>query len=1013
MKGWLDKYNDGGPVQENYNDYSVSAPDGYVGVGTFNEGRNYSPAWGGQFQMGGAIGGATQGIPGATGFMYARTGTTPSNGKYAKKTKASAQNGGNLSFINDPKLRNMLEGYKPGFMDTVGDYRLPEGYMAGSIDPSTEVSMSIGVAPSYLIPSFKYGQPLQDPVQEFNMTGQNLGGPFKTVEDAETFRELRHQYVEKGQPLPSPIATANMTIDPDLVERGQYRSSKAIEKVDPNNTYDPLDAAVFFYLNNRAKITKKDVEGVKTNMINYVNSPLYRQRLNNYPENYRGDEGSYQKKKFENAIANAKVKERAKQLRTVPYDIKDDGVHGNLFNQYSNKVNLLPINSLPTIAHELGHAGTRQAMPSMKDVPAESDYSSGRYWDSITNKTKLNPFSIGLNEKEIEELVDRAKPLAKDTLYEGDPHDDKNTMSIDFAQESYGDLMGAREILYKKGYTKNFGDPIDKKLLDKVMKDKSISEDFIFRRFYEKYGADNVIHLNNTIASNDVKQGIPMAQNGKEVLKEIPKVTTTKLLPPTIGPEEELTKPEPTELEPEKEIPYVPSPEPEYIEPVEPPETKSEPYVSTTPTNRERERERERKLDLVELYSNPESDYDVQEYMKSFFAVNKNKIDAKTVNLAKRDIAQYINSPQYAQRQANFPEKYIGGSADYYAKKQFDAAIAKAKRQERLKNLNTVPVTLTDDKHSNFFVPDENRISLNKNNIPSVLYHELTHASSRDIDFEPIDPRQLRMDQMFGVGRTFPESDRVNTRYWDSIVSKTGKKPVSAGLNISEQNKFVELAKPADYRPDDIHYSNTTDAQEFSSEQYGDLMGVRSLLYKSGITKSFGEKLDKAKLDKALNNSKVKADPVFKRFFFRYGPENVIQLNNTIAANNPQQGMPMAQNGGKMSYYQNGLDFEPKGMGENGYVIKDDMGQWAHPGEITEIGSNQITMQGVPYPVLGVSDMGDTQMMYPDEEYEFIGDSVTEYPMMKQGGQLTKLDQLLNFTNYNTKQPGGWLDKYQ
>jgi hypothetical protein len=29
------------------------------------------------------------------------------------------------------------------------------------------------------------------------------------------------------------------------------------------------------------------------------------------------------------------------------------------------------------------------------------------------------------------------------------------------------------------------------------------------------------------------------------------------------------------------------------------------------------------------------------------------------------------------------------------------------------------------------------------------------------------------------------------------------------------------------------------------------------------------------------------------------------------------------------------------------------------------------------------------------------------------GGQLTKLDQLTNFTNYNTKQPGGWLDKYQ
>ena len=122
-----------------------------------------------------------------------------------------------------------------------------------------------------------------------------------------------------------------------------------------------------------------------------------------------------------------------------------------------------------------------------------------------------------------------------------------------------------------------------------------------------------------------------------------------------------------------------------------------------------------------------------------------------------------------------------------------------------------------------------------------------------------------------------------------------------------------------------------------------------------------------------------------------------------------------AQNGTEMKFYQEGLDWTPKSISKNGSVIKDDMGQWAHPGEITEIGSNQITMQGVPYPVLGISDTGDTQMMYPNEEYQYNGSSVTEYPIMKEGGalQLTKLDQLTNFTNYNTKQPGGWLDKYQ
>lgn len=111
------------------------------------------------------------------------------------------------------------------------------------------------------------------------------------------------------------------------------------------------------------------------------------------------------------------------------------------------------------------------------------------------------------------------------------------------------------------------------------------------------------------------------------------------------------------------------------------------------------------------------------------------------------------------------------------------------------------------------------------------------------------------------------------------------------------------------------------------------------------------------------------------------------------------------QNGGEMNYYK------------KGGVIKDDLGQWAHPGEITEINSNDITMQGVPYDVLGISDTGDTKLMKPGKNYKFKGKKVTEYPMAKNGLRqeqkgLVNLDNLTNFTNYNTKQPGGWLDKY-
>jgi hypothetical protein len=70
-----------------------------------------------------------------------------------------------------------------------------------------------------------------------------------------------------------------------------------------------------------------------------------------------------------------------------------------------------------------------------------------------------------------------------------------------------------------------------------------------------------------------------------------------------------------------------------------------------------------------------------------------------------------------------------------------------------------------------------------------------------------------------------------------------------------------------------------------------------------------------------------------------------------------------------------------------GGAIKDPMGQWAHPGKVTEIPSSDITMKGVPYPVLGKSDNGLTAVMQPGQDYKFPGaKSVTEYPMMRSGG---------------------------
>jgi hypothetical protein len=53
IHGWLDKFANGGEL--NYNDSHVFIPPNYEGIGYNTKGRNYSPAWNGQFEEGGKL----------------------------------------------------------------------------------------------------------------------------------------------------------------------------------------------------------------------------------------------------------------------------------------------------------------------------------------------------------------------------------------------------------------------------------------------------------------------------------------------------------------------------------------------------------------------------------------------------------------------------------------------------------------------------------------------------------------------------------------------------------------------------------------------------------------------------------------------------------------------------------------------------------------------------------------------------------------------------------------------
>lgn len=73
---------------------------------------------------------------------------------------------------------------------------------------------------------------------------------------------------------------------------------------------------------------------------------------------------------------------------------------------------------------------------------------------------------------------------------------------------------------------------------------------------------------------------------------------------------------------------------------------------------------------------------------------------------------------------------------------------------------------------------------------------------------------------------------------------------------------------------------------------------------------------------------------------------------------------------------------------KSGGPIVTPYGQWKYPGKDTIIPSNNITMDYIDYPVLGISDAGDAKVMIPWNDYKFKGSMVYEHPLIDNQFQL-------------------------
>ena len=374
------------------------------------------------------------------------------------------------------------------FMQPTDDY-LPNVYNEDTKESNSEVSMSIGGEngePAYMIPSFKYGRWLDDPIAEFNKTGEHLGGPFKTWQEAEKFGKLRHKYVEQGKDIPIPIPTRNMQ-DGGVIEddRGQWEHPGKITKINSNNiTMKGVNYPVLGISNTGdkqmmypgedykfdgnsvveypIKAQKGRTESPKEWLNTYISSPKYKERLESSGYTNVDDEISIRKKNVKRTkLGNTKGESH--------YDTNEKLIKINPTEQ-----EYLQDQGSDILSHEFGHA--------------EID---GR---NMTGR---------LNKEDYSQLYGRANRTGAKG-HDLDPRENKS------------DINALRFELSKQGIYDAGKEDFIKEHLNEA------KNSYIRERLLKNFNEDDLIYIMNNVADNTKASTKKIAQGGHiEHLKEI------------------------------------------------------------------------------------------------------------------------------------------------------------------------------------------------------------------------------------------------------------------------------------------------------------------------------------------------------------------------------------------------------------------------------------------------------------------------------------------------------------
>ena len=720
----------------------------------------------------------------------------------------------------------------------------------------------------------------------------------------------------------------------------------------------------------------KDFDSVKKQIGDYMTSNTYLKRLNNFIPD----------KRFANRVqlSRASALLNAKLLADKP----DDGHYNPVAYAGipAHSIQIRPSDTSSTVTHELAHSIFRE---QLSDNP-----------NSTTGALGLNPAEMAavlknLNRENIYKTYTAKKEGWEHPLAYYDEHYDTRggRRERDAVNETYADLTSVRKLLNDNGITKKFGDDITPEMWKKASENPKINKVPTFKRMRIKYKDDDIIKMNNSVAQNDNDNLIPIAQDGT-----------------TIDPNDVLPKGYPRTITKDVNANY--DPFKNLWSGVDPKEITRR--LEINPVFKQAALDA-KVMSKKEFKNKYKDDKLVEGDSYAAFKEYDPKLYDFTIQRLKNEQEAYNNwtksKQQFIEDKAN-KESFIGA---YNTKKtEADEYVAKMSKKygytpgEDTSAHRAIVNKMINEANEAINTGIGYPLPNNPESEMTCINGICTIASNAGVDFSPL--KGLTGVQKDSEGRYIPQ---FNPTF---VQNDNYKKAGFRKLNPDEQPEAGDLAQYGD--DGRLHHMELVlertpqgmvtfnNYQQTKESKPGAGKADRPFKKGSNQASQFAT-TDYYRLDPTIEEKIESKDPEYlkkiegkKKFESSDEAKAYKDYENYLKSNEETYNqyksyldkLPKKQNGGEMSFYQNGLDFKPKSISKNGSVIKDDRGQWAHPGEVTEIGSNDITMQGVDYPVLGISDTGDTQMMQPGEDYKFDGEKVTEFPMMEKGGWLDKFD---------------------